>query len=277
MTLIFSGDALEAMECAVEIATDLEKHPELKLRMGLHGGPVKRMVDSDGQHDVAGEAVEMAERVIESGDSGHILLSKRIAYELADSERWNAHLFELGDREARDGQKISLVNFYTDKIGNSEVPVRIRRERDKLKFRERRSRLVRHSIFAVAAIALAAAVSLAIVFVRRELADGPIPPLPDKGIAVLPFVDASPARDQEYFCDGISEEILNALSKVPGLRVVSRASSFTFKGKNAGAQRDWPQAECRSGSAGRAAARGQPGSCQGAAHRHPDRCGALVE
>src|SRR5947209_4084951 len=65
---------------------------------------------------------------------------------------------------------------------------------------------------------------------QSEAATGSIP---QKSIAVLPFVDLSQAHDQEYFCDGISEEILDALAKVEGLRVVARTSSFSFKGKNA--------------------------------------------
>src|SRR5436305_12042117 len=60
----------------------------------------------------------------------------------------------------------------------------------------------------------------------------PLPPFPEKSIAVLPFLDLSQAKDQEYFCDGMSEEILDALAKVDGLRVVARTSSFSFKGKN---------------------------------------------
>ena len=87
---------------------------------------------------------------------------------------------------------------------------------------------------ALALVVLVAALALALLFYRhRNLAT--VSP-PEKSIAVLPFLDLSETKDQEYFCDGMSEEILEALAKVEGLRVVARTSSFSFKGKSVNAR-----------------------------------------
>jgi serine/threonine protein kinase len=90
------------------------------------------------------------------------------------------------------------------------------------------------SPIALVLVVLASALALTLPFYRHRNVATSLPP--DKSIAVLPFVDLSQAKDQEYFCDGISEEILEALAKVDGLRVVGRTSSFSFKGKGVNAR-----------------------------------------
>jgi len=234
MALVFFDDPEAAMECAKEISAALKSHPEIKLRMGIHSGPVNRVIDVNEQANVAGAGIDIAQRVMSCGDAGHILLSRRVAYDLAPLPRWNAHLYELGDCEVKHGEKISLVNFYSDEIGNPELPEKLKRARKEALSKARRQVWLRRSALAAVVMLMLAALAGIFILHRRMTEPIVLPPAPppEKSIAVLPFVDLSQTRDQEYFCDGISEEILDALAKVEGLRVVARTSSFSFKGKN---------------------------------------------
>src|SRR5438876_3426995 len=122
MALVFFDDPKAPIECAMEIAAAVKSHPEIRLRMGIHSGPVNPVVDVSDRSNVAGAGIDMAQRVMDCGDAGHILLSKRVAEDLAPFPRWNPNLHELGECEVKHGRKISLVNFYTDAIGNPSLP-----------------------------------------------------------------------------------------------------------------------------------------------------------
>jgi adenylate cyclase len=232
--LVFRASPEAPVLCALEITQELQKHPgskekpQLRLRMGIHSGPVNEITDLNEQANIAGAGVNIAQRVMDCGDAGHILLSKRVADDLEQYPQWRSHLHDLDEVEVKHGVKISVVNFYTDEIGNREVP-----EKLKQSFRKQSGR--RQTKRALVAGVLLLAVALSAIVLRRSHrnATGGATAVPEKSIAVLPFVDLSQAKDQEYFCDGISEEILDALAKVEGLRVVARTSSFSFKGKNA--------------------------------------------
>jgi TolB-like protein/Tfp pilus assembly protein PilF len=236
VVLIFFGDAEAAMECAMEISAALKKNPKIRLRMGLHSGPVSRIADINEAHAATGAGIEMAKLVMDCGDEGHILLSRRLAYDLAPLSRWSDHLYELGDCEVTNEQKISLVNFYNGQTGNQNTPTKVLRTIDESRARQQRA--IRNGWLRLAAgliLLLLIASGIFYGIHRRFSKIGPpSSPVasPEKSIAVLPFVDLSPARNQEYLSDGMSEEILGALSKTEGLRVVARASSFLFKGKN---------------------------------------------
>jgi class 3 adenylate cyclase len=123
MLLVFFDDPEAPLECAMEIATGIKSYPDIRLRMGIHSGPVNKVVDVNDCSNVAGAGVDLAQRVMDCGDAGHILLSKRIADDLVPFPRWNPHLHELGEHEVKHGRKISLVNFYTDELlANRIVP-----------------------------------------------------------------------------------------------------------------------------------------------------------
>ena len=94
--------------------------------MGIHSGPVNEMIDVSDRSNVAGAGMDMAQRVMDCGDAGHILLSKRVAEDLAPFPRWHPHLHDLGECEVKHGRKIGLVNFYTNEIGNAEPPAKCR-------------------------------------------------------------------------------------------------------------------------------------------------------
>jgi len=235
MALVFFTTPEAPVQCAVEITEALRAHPQLRLRMGINTGPVSGVADINDKSNIAGAGINMAQRVTNLGDAGHILLSKRAAEDLAQYRRWEPLLHDLGEIEVKHGVKISIVNLYTETIGNREVPEKLKQSFRKQSARRRLKRVfIAGAIFAAIAMALLLfrSVGTSLRDVRQNDRAASLP-IPEKSVAVLPFVDLSQARDQEYFCDGISEEILDALAKVEGLRVVARTSSFAFKGRNA--------------------------------------------
>jgi hypothetical protein len=122
MALVFFNDPEAPIECAMEISAAMKGHPDIRLRMGIHSGPVNQIIDVNNRTNIAGAGIDVAQRVMDCGDAGHILLSKRVAEDLAPFPRWNAHLHDLGDCEVKHGRKISLVNFYTNEVGNPTPP-----------------------------------------------------------------------------------------------------------------------------------------------------------
>jgi adenylate cyclase len=227
MALVFYTSPEAPAQCAIEISRALKGHPRLlQLRMGVHSGPVSGVIDVNGHANLAGAGLNIAQRVMDCGDAGHILLSKRVADDLGEYEHWRPLLHDLGECEVKHGTRVSIVNLHADEVGNPQLP----KQCQALK---KHSTRMRWAGTTAALLALAAIVAGTAMFSRYRGRSPLAAPVSEKSIAVLPFVDLSQAKDQEYFCDGISEEILDALAKVEGLRVVARTSAFSFKGKNA--------------------------------------------
>src|SRR3984893_3215724 len=124
MALAFFTNPDAPVRCALEVSKALKNHPNLPLRMGIHSGPVDEVVDVNERANIAGAGITIAQRVMDCGNAGHILLSKRAADDLAHYAQWRPHLHELGDCEVKHGLKLGLVNFYTDEVGNPELPDR---------------------------------------------------------------------------------------------------------------------------------------------------------
>jgi adenylate cyclase len=187
--LVFRNTPEAPVLCALEITKALQKSPgskekpQLRLRMGIHSGPVNAITDLNEQANIAGAGINVAQRVMDCGDAGHILLSRRVADDLKHYSRWRPYLHEIGECKIKHGEIISLVNFYTEELGNPQRPQNIRGA------------------------------------------------APAKSVAVLPFVNMSADKHDEYLSDGMTEELINALARVPGLRVPGRTSCFAFKGK----------------------------------------------
>src|SRR5207245_3944585 len=118
ITLVFYQSPEAPVECALEISRALKKYPELQLRMGIHSGPVSGVIDVTGKANVAGAGINMAQRVMDCGDGGHIWLSKRVAEDLEQFKHWRPLLHELGACEVKHGVRIGVVNLYSDEIGN---------------------------------------------------------------------------------------------------------------------------------------------------------------
>src|SRR6476620_11383188 len=108
--------------CAVEIAKALRNHPDLRVRMGIHSGPVNEVTDLNEQANIAGAGINLAQRVMDCGDAGHILVSKHAAEDLEQYDQWQPYLHDLGECEIKHGERLHLVNFYNHEIGNSAIP-----------------------------------------------------------------------------------------------------------------------------------------------------------
>ena len=128
MALVFRNTSEEPAQCALEIAQALKQHPEIKVRMGVHSGPVNEVTDLNGRTNIAGAGINLAQRVMDCGDAGHILLSKRVADDLEEYRNWRPYLHDLGECEVKHGVKVSIVNLFTDQAGNSEPPGKISRQ-----------------------------------------------------------------------------------------------------------------------------------------------------
>ena len=225
MALVFYKSPEEPAQSAFEISRALKNNLRLQIRMGIHSGPVSGVVDVSERMNVAGAGINMAQRVMDCGDAGHIMLSKHVADDLEAYERWRPLLHELGRCEVKHGVRVDVSNLYSDEIGNPQLPQKFQA------LKKHRSR-VRWAAVATALLVMGAIVAAFSHVSRKPPAS--LIDIPEKSIAVLPFVNMTSDKDQEYISDGISEELLNLLAKVHELKVVARTSSFSFKGKEIG-------------------------------------------
>src|SRR5262245_2557107 len=223
MALVFHHSAEEPARCALEIAEALQKHPELPVRMGIHSGPVNKVTDVSGRTNLAGAGINMAQRVMDCGDAGHILLSQHVADDLVQSRQWASRLRDLGECEVKHGVHLHLVNLYAEPLGNAALPKKLQQAKSK----RARSR----NVGWIAALVLIATLAAGGYYFGSYRLRTKGAPISENSIAVLPFVDMSQDKANEYFSDGISEELLNLLAKIPQLKVAARTSSFSFKGK----------------------------------------------
>src|SRR5438552_9390910 len=122
MALVFRTSPEAPAQCALELSRRLKSHPELRVRMGIHSGPVNEVADVNERINITGAGINIAQRVMDCGDAGHILLSKHVADDLEQYPQWRSHLHELGDCEVKHGNHVHVVNLYTDELGNRAVP-----------------------------------------------------------------------------------------------------------------------------------------------------------
>ena len=227
MALVFRHSAEEPARCALEIAEALLKHPELPVRMGIHSGPVSEVTDVSGRTNLAGAGINIAQRVMDCGDAGHILLSQHVADDLAQYRQWAPRLRDLGDCEVKHGVRLHLVNLYAEPLGNAAFPQKLQQAATKPAV-EKPAR--RSSAGWIAALALAVLLAAAATYYftsHRAATKGA--PIPEKSIAVLPLVNSTGDPANEYFSDGMSEEFISTLSQLHDLKVVGRTSSFQFR------------------------------------------------
>ena len=188
--------------------------------MGIHSGPVSGVVDVNDRASLAGAGINMAQRVMDCGDAGHILLSKRVAEDLEEYKQWRPLLHDLGSCEVKHGVRVSVVNLYTGQVGNSKLPRKFET------LRKRQTRL-RWAAMTAVLLMIAAIVGGIIMFSRNRV--GSTLAAPEKSIAVLPFENRSEDEANAYFADGIQDEILTRLSKIADLKVISRTSTQHYK------------------------------------------------
>jgi TolB-like protein/class 3 adenylate cyclase/Tfp pilus assembly protein PilF len=234
MALIFYDSPEAPVECALEISRALKEHPHLRLRMGAHSGPVSGVVDVNGRANVAGAGINMAQRVMDCGDAGHILLSKHIAEDLEQFKHWRPHLYHLGECEVKHGEKIDIVNLFTAELGNSERPKRLTKSDEQIStapISTARPRLDKRGLVITAFAALAALLIGSFLYWQgqKPKTSAVAATIPEKGIAVLPFENLSSDKENAYFTDGVQDEILTDLAKIADLKVISRTSVMQYK------------------------------------------------
>src|SRR5881392_1848865 len=133
MALVFYNTPEAPVECAFEVSSAASEHPELQLRMGIHSGPVSGVVDVSGRSNIAGAGINVAQRVMDCADAGHILISKHAADDLAEYERWRPLLHDLGSCEVKHGVKVQVASLWSDEVGNSRLPSKIRGQRQRVR------------------------------------------------------------------------------------------------------------------------------------------------
>jgi TolB-like protein/class 3 adenylate cyclase/Tfp pilus assembly protein PilF len=235
MVLVFYNRPEAPVECALQISRALKEHPELQLRMGVHSGPVSGVIDVNERPNVAGAGINVARRVMDCGDAGHILLSQHVADDLEQYGRWRPHLHDLGECETKHGARVHVFNFYTDELGNRKLPEKFRQVAPSEPAKKSTS-LKWALVIGAGVLIIAASLFMFDRFrtIRLKSASaqaerGPSVPIPEKSIAVLPFENLSEDKANAYFAAGIQDEILTRLSKIADLKVISRTSTQHYK------------------------------------------------
>jgi TolB-like protein/class 3 adenylate cyclase/Tfp pilus assembly protein PilF len=243
MALVFRNNPEAPAQCALEISQSLKSHPDIQVRMGIHSGPVHEVADVNQRANIAGAGINIAQRVMDCGDAGHILVSKHVAEDLEQDDYWQPRLHDLGECEVKHGARVHVVNLYTDELGNPAVPEKLakvvasRRAKSAAKGSGvyLRRWIVGLLIGTVVLIGI-----LAFVRHRREVLHsalnsaaneqrGYATSVPEKSIAVLPFENLSANQENAFFADGVQDEILTNLVKIADLKVISRTSVAQYR------------------------------------------------
>jgi TolB-like protein/Flp pilus assembly protein TadD/class 3 adenylate cyclase len=231
VALVFSTTPEAPVRCALEISKALRSHTELQVRMGIHSGPVSGMMDVNDRSNIAGAGINVAQRVMDCGDAGHILLSKRVAEDLEQYRQWRPYLHELGECEVKHGARVSLVNLYSDEVGNPAIPEKLKKERETSAVAPSiKPAKLRKSALLTGAILVT--IALAIGFwafshrqsqeVRHGLASL------EKRIAVLPFKPLLPENRDQVLELGMADTLIAKLSNSREIIVSSLNSVRKF-------------------------------------------------
>jgi TolB-like protein/class 3 adenylate cyclase/Tfp pilus assembly protein PilF len=217
MALVFFDDPRSPVQCAVEIAAELKQHPDIQLRMGAHSGPVYRIEDINANANVAGGGINIAQRVMDFGDAGHILVSKTLADTLAQLSDWGKYLTDLGTHGAKHAVPVHIFNLYTGTVGNPGLPSKLRAKRKQ----------------SVERIAIVAGVILVVLtaggfasyrwWTHRDVFDS---------LAVMPMANGSGNPDVDFRSEAMTENLINTLGKLPNLRVISRSAVQRYRNKS---------------------------------------------
>ena len=222
MALAFFTSPDAPVRCAMELSKADQADPKLELRMGIHTGPVDQVSDVNQRSNVAGAGINMAQRVMDCGDAGHILLSKHVAEDLEQYGHWQPLLHDLGTCEVKHRARLGVVNLYGGGIGNPQLPKKFQA------LKKQRSRIRWTGI--TAALLAVAAIASAFVILSKRLTRSTSTIL-EKSVAVLPFENLSDDKANAYFADGIQDEILTKLASIADLKVISRTSTAKYKSK----------------------------------------------
>ena len=192
--LVFRTNPEAPVLCALEVSKALKSYPELRVRMGIHSGPVSEVTDLNEQANIAGAGINLAQRVMDCGDAGHVLLSKRVAEDLAQYRQWQSQLHDLGEVEVKHGVRIHFFNLYNEELGNPEMPEKLRSAKPK----------------------------------EQEASDASTRREEGFWVAVLPFKYVGTNADLSALAEGLSEDIVTGLSRFSYLKVIARSSTPGF-------------------------------------------------
>ena len=220
MALVFYNTPEAPVRCAIEMSRAVKDHARLRLRMGIHSGPVSGVIDVTERTNLAGGGLNLAQRVMNCGDAGHILLSKHVAEDLAEFEEWRPLLHELGACKVKHGTEVSVVNLYGSDFGSPNLPAAFRLIKE--------SRARRRGIVIAAALIAGAVVIAGGIWFSRARTRSSLGP-PEKSIAVLPFENLSEEKANAFFANGVQDEILTDLARIADLKVISRTSVMHYK------------------------------------------------
>src|SRR5207244_565226 len=238
MALLFFRSPEEPVRCALEISQKLTETSTVRLRMGIHSGPVNQVRDVNDTLSVAGSGINVAQRIMDCGDAGHILLSKHVADDLMQYRHWQPYLRDLVEYEVKHGLLINIVNLCKDNVGNPNLPEKLKRRK---RWKQNTDATVRPVIapgwsksalttaFILSAIVVAIALVILFGYGRLTRSGNATAIVPEKSIAVLPFENRSEEKANSYFADGIQDEILTRLAKISDLKVISRTSTQHYK------------------------------------------------
>ena len=242
MALVFRTSPEAPAQCALEISKALKSHPNIQLRMGIHSGPVNEVVDVNQRANIAGAGINIAQRVMDCGDAGHILVSKHAAEDLEQYDHWEPHLHDLGECEVKHGSRIRVVNLYTNDLGNSAVPRKFESNSDQQPAKSPAGSGIWLRRRTVGILIGAVVVFGGLTLLRHYRSSSPalsngatdhtrsIPAaIAEKSIAVLPFENLSDNKQNAFFADGVQDEILTDLAKVADLKVISRTSVMQYR------------------------------------------------
>ena len=254
MALVFYSSPEDPVECAMEISRAVKEHPELRLRMGVHSGPVSSVIDVNERANVAGVGINMAQRVMDCGDAGHILLSKRVAEDLGQYAHCSPISMNSANAKSNTAYFLSRSSILHERSWEPGIPRKSSRIARAKKEKASRGSLPKWAWISATA-SLSRHGSLVFVSKRSGKTNGasissdsemPAGPIPEKSIAVLPFENLSSDKENAYFADGVQDEILTDLARIADLKVISRTSVMHIQDWSATqSPRDWSAARCR--------------------------------
>lgn len=233
MALVFTTAPDAPARCAIEINLADLNDPKIELRMGIHSGPIDRVADVNARENVAGAGINMAQRVMDCGDSGHILVSQRMADDLGQQGKWRSQLHPLGEIEVKHGVRLGIVNLYSDLYGNPNVPEKFRAAQRIEQKQTTRKRLLFGAIAALVAALLLTGGYFFVLHRAEERQRAREARIPAQSVAVLPFENLSPDAADAFLAGGLQDEIITQLSKIGALKVISRTSTLQYGSKPA--------------------------------------------
>jgi TolB-like protein/Tfp pilus assembly protein PilF len=225
MALVFFSTPEAPVRCAVEVARSLKENSATEVRMGIHSGPVSKVSDVNDRSNVAGAGINIAQRVMDCGEAGHILLSKHVAEDLEHYRYWQPYLHDLGTVEVKHGLRLGVVNFYSDEIGNPALPRKLQIPAQPSPISTKRKQSLT-ALTAICVLILTGTIIYKAVLLgtKRPAVSGL------HSLAVLPLKNLSGDPAQDYFADGVTDSLITDLAHIHSLRVLSFQSVQRYKG-----------------------------------------------